>query len=57
MRATSGWSGHSAWPSLAVRTSVPAPNSGDSSRGHHSLTPKTAQPACISQKSNGGLWW
>ena len=31
--------------------------SGEISRGHHSLTPNSAQPACISQNSSGGLWW
>ena len=26
-------------------------------RGHQSLTPNRLQPAPISQKSSGGLWW
>ncbi len=29
---------------------------GEISRGHHSLTPNSAQPAWISQNSSGGLW-
>ncbi len=57
MRATSGRAGQRARPSACTSASVPAANSGEISRGDHSLTPKTAQPACINQNSSGGLWW
>ncbi len=56
-RATIGRCGHSRRPSAALSASVAAANSGEISHGHHSLTPNTAQPACISQNSSGGLWW
>jgi len=55
-RATSGRSGHRRRARLRVRNRQPRPNSGATSRGHHSLTPVTAHPACISQNSSGGLW-
>ena len=48
--------GHKSRPRRAAANSNPSAKAGESRRGHHSLTPKTAQPACMSQKRSGGLW-
>ena len=49
-------SGQSRPASLTTSPIAASDASGEISRGHHSTTPKTAQPAWISQNSSGGLW-
>ena len=56
LRSASPSPGHSLRPTDTVSSRLPSENSGETSRGHHSLTPVTAQPRLINQNSRGGLW-
>jgi hypothetical protein len=54
-RASRGCCGHSAAARRATSSSAAIDARVGRRRGHHSLTPNTTQPACISQNSSGGL--